>query len=249
MIQTTDGVILRSGTFRETSQLLTFLTQDFGKIHTLAKGVRRLPKRFASTFELFTCNRIVFYERRLSGLQLLSQCDLIDSYASIRSDLQKTACAVYFLELVDRATELGDPSHSLYALLLSALKTLSVRKTASDVLRLFEVKLLVLSGLFPEIFCCQQCRQKVAYSCSLSLHKGGILCRRCEKGEKDCLPLSRGTLESLRHMAASPWPFASRLRILQKGRKEVETVLTHCIDFYLDEKIYSRDFLKGVGVL
>ncbi|MBI4435858.1 MAG: DNA repair protein RecO [Candidatus Omnitrophica bacterium] len=249
MIQTTDAVILRSERFRETSRLLTFLTPDFGKIHTLAKGVRRQPSRFGSTFQLFTCNRIVFYERKRSGLQLLSQCDLINPFSPIRSDLKRTACAVYFTELVDRATEPADPNGRLYALLLRALRDLSEKEDLREIVPLFEVKLLSLSGLMPELTRCQGCREKITAPCALSLQKGGILCDLCSKKEKGLLQLSMGILESIRHMASSPWELAHRIRIPEKNRGELTQMLRQFIAFYLDEKIRSRRFLEEVESL
>ncbi len=214
MIQTTNAVILRSTIFRETSQLLTFLTQDFGKIHTLAKGVRRRPNRFGTTFQPFTCNRIVFYERSRSNFQLLSQCDLINPFPSIRADLKKTATAAYFTELVDRVTEPGDKSSRMYRLLLQALQELSTGERIQETARTFEAKLLSLSGVMPEW------------------------------ADLKTLPLSKGTLRYLKQMISSPWETACRIRISQGCGTELKDVLKRFIDSHLEEKIYSRDFLE-----
>ena len=244
MIQTTDAVILRSTLFRETSQLLTFLTPDFGKIFVLAKGVRRHPRRFSSTFNLFTCNRIVFYERSRSNLQLLTQCDLLDPFPAIRKDLKKTAYAAYFSELVDRSTEPGHQPTPLYTLLLEALRQLAKRELLEETARIFEVKLLLLSGLMPELSQCQACRGPVTKRVALSLERGGFLCERCFQKGKGMFELSKGTLVSIRHIATSPWSLAYRMRMLKDSREELKESLKRFIDFYLDEKIYSRVFLK-----
>ena len=251
MIQTTNAVVLRSSIFRETSQLLTFLTQDFGKIHTLAKGVRRLPFRFGSTFELFTCNRIVFYERRRSDLQLLSQCDLVDSFPPIRQDLKKMAYAVYFTELVDRTTEPGDRSGRMYRLLLEGLKGLSKTEFLEEVARIFEVKLLSASGLMPELARCQGCGGKVTPPSSLSLRKGGVLCGRCVGTHKEAgvFPVSKGSLIYLQRMVSSPWESSERIRISKSCTTELKEILKRFIDFHLEEKIHSRDFLEELETL
>lgn len=251
MIQTTNAVILRSTIFRETSQLLTFLTQDFGKIHTLAKGVRRKPSRFGSTFGLFTCNRIVFYERSRTDLQLLSQCDLIDSFPSIRADLKKTAYAAYFTELVDRATEPGDRSGRMYRLVLEGLRELSQTEFLEEAARLFEVKLLAVSGLLPELTHCQQCGGEGKAPFSLSLRGGGVLCGRCLNGHNssETLSLSRGSLIYLQRMASSPWGPADRIRLSQSCGLELKEILKRFIDFHLEEKIYSRDFLEELEAI
>ncbi|MFH1858010.1 MAG: DNA repair protein RecO [Candidatus Omnitrophota bacterium] len=249
MIQTTNALILRSSLFRETSQILTFLTQDFGKIHTLAKGARRGAHRFGSTFELFTCNRIVFYERRHSELQLLSQCDLVDSFPAIRADLKKTAYAVYFSELVDRATAAGDRSGPTYTLFLEALREASQRATLEETARIFEAKFLSCSGWMPEFSQCLRCRGALTLRCALSLRKGGTFCERCSKGEEGLLGLSRGTLVSIRHLVEVPWELAYRMRMSRQGREELKETLKRFIDYHIDEKIMSRDFLKELEKL
>jgi len=211
--------------------------------------VRRSPGRFGSTFQLFTCNRIVFYERSRSGLQLLSQCDLIDPFSPIRLDLKRTAYAVYFTELADRATEPGDANGRLYALLLRALRDLSEKEDLGEIVTLFEVKLLSLSGLMPELTRCLGCRGKIAATGALSLQKGGVLCDLCSRNGKGLLQLSMGTLESIRHMATAPWKLAHRIRIPEKSREELTELLRQFIEFYLDEKIRSRRFLEEVESL
>lgn len=249
MIQTTDAVILRSTLFRETSQLLTFFTQEFGKIFTLAKGVRGRSPRFGSTFELFSSNRIVFYERGRSHFQLLSQCDLLDSFPSIRSDLHRTAYAVYFLELLDRFTEAGDRNQSLYLLLLEALRELSEKNDPEKSARLFEIKLLALCGLMPDLSSCQKCRGPITRTLTLRAQRGGVLCMNCFKGESQNFTISKGTLLSMRQMASSPWRMAHRIRMSRSFSEELEETLKRFIDFYLDERIFSRDFLKEVEAL
>ncbi len=249
MIQTTDGVILRSVLFRETSQLVTFLTPDFGKVFALAKGVRRKPRRFGSTFDLFTCNRIVFYERDRSNLQLLTQCDLVDPFSAIRSDLKKMAVAVYFSELTDRATEPKDPSGRMYALLLEGLKALAEKDAHEETMRIFEVKLLSISGWMPELSRCQRCRGELTERVILSPSREGVWCGRCFKEGSGAVPLSRGSLVCLQQLARTPWERVFRIRMSKTSRQELKTVLEQCIDFHLDVKIQSRRFLKELEAL
>lgn len=249
MIQTTNALILRSTLFRETSMLFTFLTPDFGKMMALAKGVRKHLHRFCSSFDLFSCNRIVFYERSRSALQLLSQCDLLEPFQAIRSDLRKLAYAVYFTELSDRSTELGDRNGRLYTLLLETLRELSKREAVEETARIFEMKLLSLSGFLPEFSHCQQCGGALTVRCAFSFQKGEILCNRCSRKGPSVLEVSKGTLVSMRHMATSPWELAYRMRISERAHEELDGILKRFLEFHLDEKICSRDFIEELETL
>jgi len=124
MIRTTDALILRSESFRETSRILVFFSRDYGKLVTLAKGVRRQEGRFVSPLDPLTHNRIVFYERPRTGLHLLTQCDLVEGFLGLRRSLEAMACSFYFAELANRVAQPGVKEERLFSLLLESLRHL-----------------------------------------------------------------------------------------------------------------------------
>jgi len=76
MINHTEGIVLKTLDFRETSRIATFFTKHHGKIKGVLKGVRKDSKKFGSSIDKFTVNNIVYYEYTRSDLHLISQCDL-----------------------------------------------------------------------------------------------------------------------------------------------------------------------------
>ncbi|GAJ11315.1 unnamed protein product, partial [marine sediment metagenome] len=60
--QKTQGIVLGSIDWHETSKIVTFYTKDFGKIRGVAKGARRKKSKF-SPLEILSRHTIVFYER------------------------------------------------------------------------------------------------------------------------------------------------------------------------------------------
>ena len=76
-LHTAEAIVLRRYPFRETSITLTCLTDRFGKLKGLVKGLRAQSNRHRSAMEPLTVNRIVFYDTRTSQLHLISQCELI----------------------------------------------------------------------------------------------------------------------------------------------------------------------------
>ena len=53
MIQSATGIILRTRPLTETSVIVNWLTPDFGRISTVAKGARRPKSQFAGKLDLF----------------------------------------------------------------------------------------------------------------------------------------------------------------------------------------------------
>ena len=76
MIVSTQGIVLKSFDYRETSKIATFFTKDHGKVKGVLKGIRKDSKKFGSHIDKFSVNDIVYYRYSRSDLHLISQCDL-----------------------------------------------------------------------------------------------------------------------------------------------------------------------------
>src|SRR3989338_11065325 len=98
-IQTTEALVLNRREFRETSILATFYSKDFGKIKGILKGIRGEKARWGSSTELFSLNKIVFYEKTKGEFNNITQCDLTDGFFGIRKRLNAIAYASYLSEL------------------------------------------------------------------------------------------------------------------------------------------------------
>ena len=58
----TEAIVLKTFDFRETSLIAHFFTKDHGRVNGILKGIRKDPRKFASTLEPFSSNEIVFYQ-------------------------------------------------------------------------------------------------------------------------------------------------------------------------------------------
>ena len=88
MILSTDAVILRSRKYGESSRIVTLYTQQRGKLSAMAKGVRGGGKsRRVLPLDPTSIVRAVVYVRESREIQLLTQCDPVESTESHRLDL------------------------------------------------------------------------------------------------------------------------------------------------------------------
>jgi len=248
-VQKTQGFVLRRQDVRETSLHLSMYTRDFGKLMLITKGVRAPEQRFAGAYELFALDAIVFYERKKKNFFLLSQCELVDFFPHIRESLEKISYATYFSELLDSVTQVGDSNPALYRLFLDALRLLSGNASTKRVARIFEIKLLSAIGLMPGLKICTGCGKKPEKErVGFSLASGGILCEACFSGTGSARLVMPGTLNFIMHIKDLPFEKIKHVKVTKLVGSEVERLLKSFINYHLDIKLRSREFIEKIGV-
>ena len=188
-IHTADAIVLRRYLFRETSVVLSCLTDRFGKIRGLVKGLRQMPNRYRSAMEPMTISRIVFYDTRSSQIHLISQCDLIAPLSELPRDLDTLRLAALCVELADAVVPLEEPQPAIYRLLKETLESLTMESARQDQLRIhFIVRLLHLAGFKPQLDACTGCDRHIRGPAHWSARQGGLLCRNCLHEDRQAEP-------------------------------------------------------------
>lgn len=248
-IQKTEGFILRREDIRETSVLLTAYTRDFGRLKFISKGVRTPEQRFVSAYELFALDGIVFYEKKKKNFFLLSQCELLNFFSDVRKSLDRISYAVYFIELLDSVTPLGEKNTALYELLVNSLELLSSDASPKRVARIFEIRMLSILGFMPVLKSCVECGKDMAPErARFSVSLGGVLCDACAHRDRRARPVLAGTLNFISHIEALPFERIKKIKVTQKVGSEVERLLRSFIGYHLNIRLKSREFIEKIGV-
>jgi DNA repair protein RecO (recombination protein O) len=150
MIQSATGMILRRRPLTETSLILHWLTPDFGRIATVAKGAQRPKSPFLGKLDVFYVADFSFSRNRRSDLHVLREVSLRELNPALREDLTLLRQATYATALVERATETGTPLPEIYHLTLDFLKQLREHPARPQTVFAFELKLLHELGLEPK---------------------------------------------------------------------------------------------------
>ena len=79
------GFILKRVNFGDSDRYITIFTKNHGKIEVIAKGVRRITSRRASSVELL--NLIEFQSVRSRKNYVLTEVKLIDSFEELKKEL------------------------------------------------------------------------------------------------------------------------------------------------------------------
>ncbi|HSY10228.1 MAG TPA: DNA repair protein RecO [Candidatus Dormibacteraeota bacterium] len=149
MIESATGIVLRTRPLTETSLIVHWLTQNFGRIATVAKGARRHKSPFLGKLDLFFLADFSFSRGRSSDLHNLREVNLRETYSTIRKKILWVQQAAYATAFVEQATEMETPLPAIYQLMREFLDCLCKEKSAPQIIFAFELKLLQELGLEP----------------------------------------------------------------------------------------------------
>jgi len=150
---TTTGIILQRTDYGEADRILVLLTPDHGKLHLLAKGVRRVKSKLAGGIELFSVSHITFLEARSGrgGLGTLISSRLIKHYGDIVKDVNRTMLGYDLIKQLHKATE-DEPESEYFTLLEHAFEALNDHGVDVGLIRLwFAIQLLRIAGHSPNL--------------------------------------------------------------------------------------------------
>ncbi len=124
----TSGFILKKVDRRETDQLLTIYTKDFGKLEILAKAVRKIFSKLKSGAEIFYLSEIEFIQGKTR--KTLTDAILIEKFENLRKDLKRIKIAYKISEFLDNLISGQEPDEKIWRLLLETFNKLNTRAAA-----------------------------------------------------------------------------------------------------------------------
>ncbi len=145
------GLILRVRPLTDSSLIVHWLTPDYGRLSTVAKGARRPQSAFRGKLDLFYDADFAFQFSRRSDLHILREVTLRATHPALRQDLDLLRQAAYATQLVELATERETPLPVVFELVDDFLRRLASPASAEVNILAFEARLLAELGLFPAL--------------------------------------------------------------------------------------------------
>ena len=145
------GIVLRVHPMRETSLIIRWLTLEFGRIATVARGALRAKSPFRGKLDLFYMADFSFSRSRRSELHNLRETALAETHPGLREELVCLRQAAYGAALIEQTTEIETPIPEIFHLLEDFLRQLCGQPAAAHTLFAFELKLLSQLGLKPHL--------------------------------------------------------------------------------------------------
>lgn len=241
----TNGIVLKRINFGEADRILTILTERFGKIKAIAKGVRKTKSKLAGSLEPFMnvdlqlCEGKTFY--------IVTGAAISEEFPKIHSDLIKTSHAFYIGELLDKFLQENQKVSAVFEIFLDALKTIEEEK-GEFLLRIFELRIIEACGFHPELFECVHCRQKLIPGNNFwDSVEGGVICTGCQQKYHHGRKISDELIKIFRLIEQGQFELIGRLKCGSLIKREAEEILAEYLESILERAIKSKSFLNLVN--
>ena len=231
------AVVLRSLDYGETSQIVTLLTSEKGKLGVMAKGARRTKSQFGATLQPMAYTQVVFYYKPTRELQILSESSHVETFHQLRRNLNSITVGLRIVELVDALLEEEDPQPEIFALTVQALRRLNRTDTrAANLWPFVQLRMARLLGIAPSIE--RASVEAVEEEGLLSRANGGVY-------PLDATPeapqrASRAALRAYAVFARASLDTVMRMELTPPVRREVETLVRDFLRYHVEESYPER---------
>ena len=237
MILRTEAIVLKSMRYGESSRIATLFTRERGKLSVIARGARRSKSRFGSALLPMSYIESVIYVKAGRSLQTLSETSHLLRFPSLARDLTKISTGLRVVELLGSVVQEEERNPSLFNLALKTLQQLSLASANTENLGLhFELQLASELGFAPLIH--RESVEAVGDGGGyLALDRGSVSPTR--DGDHS-LRASRRALRAFAILAASASDRALKLRLDDRTRRDVDSLVEAFMRFHLEEAYSVR---------
>ena len=188
----TKAIILSSYPYREHDRIISFYSDEYGKMEARARGARKIQSKLAGHLEQFIETELLLANGR--RWDILAGSRTQNPQCEIRNHIESIASASVMSQAVKIITKPLNKDIRIFNLLKSGLHILekeNISQSHSQVLvGSFLWKLLAISGFAPELRNCINCRRESDNS-NFSLEGGGILCNNCKNRDIFALEIDK----------------------------------------------------------
>ncbi len=173
--------VLKTTDHGESDKIVTCYSRERGKITGIAKGAKRSKHRFVNKLEPFSKLDLIYSQPRSGTLLFFNEAELIQAFLTLRQFYERYLAASFISELILKFTGENDSDASIFDLLDWAFSSLEQGEKPLQVVALFHVRLMGLTGYQPELHCCSICRRPVEGGQSYRLlpSGGAVTCSIC----------------------------------------------------------------------
>ncbi len=157
------GIVLAVSNVADYDRRLVIMTLELGKITVFARSVRKPGNPNMAACQPFTFASFKLYEGR-SAFNLI-EANVDNYFMELRKDLDTISYGLYFCELLDYFVKEGMEDRQLLKLLYITLTELTHDRLEPRLIRcIYEIKLLALEGIMPQVKDCGMKTEAAAYA-------------------------------------------------------------------------------------
>lgn len=238
-IISTDGIVVSSIPFKESSRIINILTKDMGIVGCIVKGCKSLKSKLRLPSEKFAYGTFHFYYKE-NGLSTLIEADIKNYFINIKSDIVKISYMSYLCELATNVYKESSNSE-VYDILISALLKIEDNFDPKIITNIVEIQYLSYIGISLCLDSCVNCGSTKVVT--LSTSKGGYLCSNCRQSE----PILDGKiLKLLRLYNYVDISKISNLDIDSEISNAIDKIISEYYEDYSGISTKSKKFLREI---
>ena len=238
-IISTDGIVVSSIPFKESSRIINILTKDMGIVGCIVKGCKSLKSKLRLPSEKFAYGTFHFYYKE-NGLSTLIEADIKNYFINIKSDIVKISYMSYLCELATNVYKESN-NNEVYDILISALLKIEDNFDPKIITNIVEIQYLSYIGISLCLDSCVNCGSTKVVT--LSTSRGGYLCSNCRQSE----PILDGKiLKLLRLYNYVDISKISNLDIDNEVSNAIDRIISEYYEDYSGVSTKSKKFLREI---
>lgn len=238
------GMVISSSPVGENDKRVVLLTKEYGKISAFVRGARRPGNHLMAASDSFAFG--TFYLMCGKSSYTMVNAEISDYFRELTTDITVTYSAYYFLELAEYYAVENEDASAMLNLIYASFRALLNDKLDKKLVRyIYELKILVLNGEYPEFFHCCKCRKKEMLT-GFSIVSAGVLCNDCGHGAADLIEINESTLYTLQYIVCSDIRKLYTFTVSDEVLAELRMILARCIHTFVEKKMKSLDILDSL---
>ena len=236
-----NGMVLSAMPVGDYDKRLVVLTRERGRITVFARGARRPNSSLLAATNPFAFGEFELFE----GKTAYNACKISvkNYFRELTGDIEMAYYGFYFLELADyyavENVEAKDMCNLLYASLRALTKPVFANRL---VRRIYELRMLVLAGEYPNLFSCVSCGTKDQLD-TFYVRRSGMLCSACG-ALYGGIPVDASTLYTMQYIVSTPLERLYSFQVTEEVLGCLEHILNEYMARYIDRSFHSLELLN-----
>ena len=118
------GIIIAKKDIEEADRYITIFMEDYGKVSTVIKGIRKSKKRDKTAVDILSLTDFQFYKKNDS--LVISNFSTVKDYIGIKSDIDKINIAFYIFSILNQILVENGRNRKIYEVLEKTLDYLNI---------------------------------------------------------------------------------------------------------------------------
>ncbi len=229
------GIVLARENWRENDRIISFYSQESGKIKILVRGGRKINSKLAPVIsEPFVLLKLVVVPGK--NFAHLIGGEVKEHFKKVLENKERISQINALLKQVNELIRPQKPDLKIFSLINKFIKKvgqLSKEKT-QIINNAFLIKLLAFLGYRPEIKRCVICQKADIKHGYFDFEKGGMVCRGHESNSEHAAEISGSVLKILQKLLYKDFDFLTKQKFNHKDLQTAEKVIDRFYQWHVE---------------